>query len=151
MSARRINALPEENWDLGHEITNSGLIPLKAAVSAIIRISAEEYGLTEQDLLGRRRTSQVYDARMIAMMILLEHTPISFEAVAKIFHRDRSAVNYVKRAFFDRITYDKKLQLLYSHIKSLVRCYYEELRAKKEEPPTRQESPSRGCEPNQTT
>ena len=69
-----------------------------AAVAKIKRIVAEEFGVTVQDLEGKRGPQKTGDARHVAMILVREFTGASFPETARAFNRPshRSAMHAVK-------------------------------------------------------
>jgi chromosomal replication initiator protein len=51
------------------------------APGTVLRVVAEYYGLTEEDLLGRSRASKVAEPRQVAMYLLREETDASFPTI----------------------------------------------------------------------
>ena len=65
---------------------------LEDVVSYTIRSVSESFGVSEEELLSRRRTQAVADARAAVIYILVELTPLPLLHIAKEIKRHHSTV-----------------------------------------------------------
>ncbi len=73
-------------------IIDPGNIPLDILINKIISTVAKYYGVEVEDLKSKKKTAAIANARHIAMYIIRELTPKSYNDVGKIFSRDHSTV-----------------------------------------------------------
>jgi chromosomal replication initiator protein len=54
-------------------------------------------GVTELEILSRRRDENLYVARYIAIQLMLDMTDMSQSEIARLLNRDHSTITYVKK------------------------------------------------------
>lgn len=75
-------------------------------VELIVRLVADDYGLSIHRILSRERSETVCHARQIAMVLLREHTRLVYQEIAEAFFRDHGTVIHAVRAVRDRRSTD---------------------------------------------
>lgn len=86
----------------------------------IIDIVCKFYNVKKEDLLARKRTKQIAEARQIAMYLITEFINIPLEAVGNIFGKDHSTVLYAKNKVQDDIKKSKKLDVEINDLKKMI-------------------------------
>ncbi|MBQ0110939.1 MAG: chromosomal replication initiator protein DnaA, partial [Oscillospiraceae bacterium] len=101
------------------EIANDKNIePIK--VDQIISAVSAEYGISESDIISKRKTAPVVFARQVAMYITKELTELSYDKIGKFFDRDHTTVlynvekieHYLKEHRFDKDIVDEIIKTL---------------------------------------
>ena len=91
------------------------------SIDTIIKVIAEEYGLSSTDIKGKKRTKNVILPRQIAMYIAREITEFSTTEIGAEFERDHTTVVYACQKIEESIQadskFDSKIQLLIRNIK----------------------------------
>lgn len=84
--------------------------------SEIIRCAAEQFGVTEKQVLGNRREKNILFARKVAMYLIRTevvafdtHAPISYPAIGKIFNKDHSTVLHACQTMTHLLTYNDEI------------------------------------------
>ena len=67
----------------------------------IIRICAREAGITEKEILGRRRTERIATPRQIAMYLMREKLGLTFTHIGRLMHRCRGDAQFACRKVAD--------------------------------------------------
>lgn len=86
----------------------------------IIEIVCKFYGVKKEDLLARKRTKNIAEARQIAMYLIDEYLNIPLEAVGNIFGKDHSTVIYAKNKVLEDIKKYKKLEVQINDLKQMI-------------------------------
>jgi len=86
----------------------------------IIEIVCKFYGVKKEELLARKRTKAIAEARQIAMYLITEYLSIPLEAVGDIFGKDHSTVIYAKNKVTEDIKKYKKLEIQINDIKQMI-------------------------------
>ena len=66
--------------------------PTEDLVNRIITATAEHYGITEEDILGKSRQKEIKNARNVAMYIIRQLTGLSLSDIGTMMNRDHSTV-----------------------------------------------------------
>ncbi len=77
-----------------------GAEPVNVTLEKIFAAIHNRYGVTKGDLVGKKRTKEIANARHIAVYIIREITEMSYPSIAKIFDKDYATVH----ASFDKIS-----------------------------------------------
>ncbi len=64
----------------------------KVEIPTIIKFVAKEYGVSESDVRGQRRTKMVSEARQVSMWLARQMTDDSYQSIGNYFSRDHSTV-----------------------------------------------------------
>lgn len=67
--------------------------PVNDTVSKIIKITAEHFRVSEDDLIGTKRTRDIRIPRNYAMYIIRKLTPLSLPEIGQIFNRDHATIH----------------------------------------------------------
>lgn len=86
----------------------------------IIDIVCKFYNIKKEEVLARKRTKNVAEARQIAMYLITEYLSIPLEAVGNIFGKDHSTVIYAKNKVQDDIKKSKKLEIQINDLKQMI-------------------------------
>ncbi len=86
----------------------------------IVDIVCKFYGVKKEDLLARKRTKNIAEARQIAMYLITEYLNIPLEAVGNIFGKDHATVIYAKNKIAEDIKKFKKLEVQINDLKQMI-------------------------------
>lgn len=86
----------------------------------IIDIVCKFYNVKKEELLARKRTKNIAEARQIAMYLITEFINIPLEAVGNIFGKDHATVIYAKNKVADDIKASKKLEIQINDLKQMI-------------------------------
>ena len=74
----------------------------------------------KEELLARKRTKAIAEARQIAMYLITEFLNIPLESVGNIFGKDHATVIYAKNKIADDIKKSKKLEVQINDLKQMI-------------------------------
>ena len=86
----------------------------------IIDIVCKFYNIKKDELLARKRTKNIAEARQIAMYLITEFLSIPLEAVGNIFGKNHATVIYAKNKVQDDIKKSKKLEVQINDLKQMI-------------------------------
>lgn len=86
----------------------------------ILEIVCKFYGVKKEDLLARKRTKNIAEARQIAMYLMTEYLNIPLESIGNIFGKDHSTVIYAKNKVAEDIKNSKKLEVQINDLKGMI-------------------------------
>ena len=86
----------------------------------IIDIVCKFFNVKKEELLARKRTKAIAEARQIAMYLITEFLNIPLEAVGNIFGKDHATVIYAKNKVADDIKKSKKLEVQINDLKQMI-------------------------------
>ena len=86
----------------------------------IVEIVCKFYGVKKEELLARKRTKNIAEARQIAMYLITEYINIPLESVGNIFGKDHSTVIYAKNKVAEDIKNSKKLEVQINDLKQMI-------------------------------
>ena len=86
----------------------------------IIDIVCKFYSVKKEELLARKRTKNIAEARQIAMYLITEFLSIPLEAVGNIFGKDHATVIYAKNKIAEDIKKSKKLEIQINDLKQMI-------------------------------
>ena len=86
----------------------------------IIDIVCKFYNVKKEEILARKRTKQIAEARQIAMYLITEFINIPLESVGNIFGKDHATVIYAKNKVQDDIKKSKKLEVQINDLKQMI-------------------------------
>lgn len=86
----------------------------------IIDIVCKFYNVKKEEILARKRTKQIAEARQIAMYLITEFINIPLESVGNIFGKDHATVIYAKNKVQDDIKKSKKLEVEINDLKQMI-------------------------------
>ncbi|GHV12638.1 hypothetical protein FACS1894219_05930 [Clostridia bacterium] len=70
----------------------SGGEPVNLTVEKIISAAGASFGVSPQDIKGRKRTKEIAAARHAAIYVIRKLTPLSLPSIGKLFDRDHTTV-----------------------------------------------------------
>lgn len=86
----------------------------------IIDTVCKFFNVKKEELLARKRTKNIAEARQVAMYLISEMINIPLEAVGNIFGKDHSTVIYAKNKVQDDMAKSKKLEIQINDIRKMV-------------------------------
>lgn len=78
-----------------YETTNR-MMNYASIVPLIFKVVADEFGITTDDLVGRRQQAKYCTARFIAVGIIMEMTNMSLPAVGRRMNRDHTTILHAR-------------------------------------------------------
>lgn len=119
-SASPEHALDEEQIRLIHE--ESFRDEQRVNLPVIVRLVAKEYGVSEQDIRGKRRTKTVSEARQVCMWLARQMTDGTFSSIGSYFDRDHAtaltSINKIDRMSQNDRSFMYKLEHFQKAIKN---------------------------------
>ncbi|MFQ5352517.1 MAG: helix-turn-helix domain-containing protein, partial [Candidatus Binatia bacterium] len=89
----------------------------------IARGVSTHFGLSRQDLIARRRTKKVAEARQVAMYIMRQHTGASFPAIGDFLGgRDHSTVVHACQSVERKRKTDPQFRQLLDTVTRMIGC-----------------------------
>ena len=92
----------------------------KIDATKIIEIVCKFYGLKKEEILSRRRTKNIAEARQVAMYLITEYLNIPLDAIGSIFGKDHSTVIYAKNKIIEDMKSSKKLEVQILDMKQMI-------------------------------
>lgn len=86
----------------------------------IIEIVCKFYGIKKEDILAKKRTKVIAEARQVAMYLISEYINIPLDAIGNIFGKDHSTVIYAKNKILDDMKASKKLEVNINDMKHMI-------------------------------
>ena len=86
----------------------------------IIDIVCKFYNVKKEELLARKRTKTIAEARQIAMYLITEFMSLPLEAVGNIFGKDHATVIYAKNKISDDMKKSKRLEIQINDLKQMI-------------------------------
>ena len=86
----------------------------------IIDIVCKFYNIKKEEVLARKRTKQIAEARQIAMYLITEFINLPLESVGNIFGKDHATVIYAKNKIQDDMKKSKKLEVQINDLKKMI-------------------------------
>lgn len=87
----------------------------------IIDCVCKFYNLKKEELLARKRTKEIAQARQIAMFLMTELLSMPLDAIGSIFGKDHSTVIYARNKISDDIAANKKLGIEINDMKQMLK------------------------------
>ena len=69
-----------------------GAEPVSGTVDKIFSAIYRKYGISKEDILGKKRSKEIADARHISIFLIRELTDMSYPSISKIFEKDHSTI-----------------------------------------------------------
>lgn len=117
-------------------LNSQGIITKSMAVEALKDIKVEDaetvdatkiietvckfYGIKKDEILAKKRTKNVAEARQIAMYLIAEFISMPLEAIGNIFGRDHATVIYAKNKISEEIQENKNLLRDINDLKQMI-------------------------------
>jgi len=89
----------------------SGTEPVSVTIGKIVEKVSTKYGITPEDLKGKKRTKEIVNPRHIAIYIIRKMTDLSLPAIAKIFDRDHTTVMSSLKNIEDEIKVNSLMEI----------------------------------------
>lgn len=86
----------------------------------IIDTVCKFFSVKKEEMLGKRRTKEIAEARQIAMFLITELMNLPLEAVGNIFGKDHATVIYAKNKVLDDMKKSKKLEIQINDLKQMI-------------------------------
>ena len=86
----------------------------------IIDIVCKFYDIKKEDVLARKRTKNIAEARQVAMYLITEYISMPLESVGNIFGKDHATVIYAKNKIVEDMKKSKKLEIQINDIKQMI-------------------------------
>ena len=86
----------------------------------IIEIVCKFYSVKKEEIMSRKRTKNIAEARQIAMYLITEYINLPLEEIGNIFGKDHSTVIYAKNKVADDIKNSKKLEIQINDMKQMI-------------------------------
>ncbi len=87
----------------------------------IIDCVCKFYNLKKEELLARKRTKEIAQARQIAMYLMTELLSMPLDAIGSIFGKDHSTVIYARNKISDDMADNKKLSIEINDMKQMLK------------------------------
>ncbi len=86
----------------------------------IIDTVCKFYGIKKEEMLARKRTKNIAEARQVAMYLITELMNLPLEAVGNIFGKDHATVIYAKNKVLEDMKKSKKLEVQINDLKQMI-------------------------------
>ena len=86
----------------------------------IIEIVCRFYAISKEEILSRKRTKTIAEARQVAMYLISEYINIPQDSVGAIFGKDHSTVIYAKNKITNDMKKSKKLEIQINDMKKMI-------------------------------
>lgn len=86
----------------------------------IIDIVCKFYGVKKEEMLAKKRTKNIAEARQIAMYLITELMNLPLEAIGNIFGKDHATVIYARNKVLEDIKKSKKLEVQINDLKQMI-------------------------------
>lgn len=86
----------------------------------IIDIVCKFFNVKKEELLARKRTKTIAEARQIAMYLITEFMSLPLKAVGEIFGKDHSTVIFAKNKISDDMKKSKRLEIQINDLKQMI-------------------------------
>jgi chromosomal replication initiator protein len=86
----------------------------------IIDTVCKFYNIKKDDILARKRTKNIAEARQVAMYLIADMINIPLESIGNIFGKDHATVIYAKNKVADDMAKSKKLQIQINDIRQMI-------------------------------
>lgn len=86
----------------------------------IIETVCKFYGVKKEEMLAKKRTKNIAEARQIAMYLVTELMNLPLEAVGNIFGKDHATVIYAKNKVIEDMKNSKKLEVQINDLKKMI-------------------------------
>ncbi len=78
------------------------------------------YGIKKEEMLGKRRTKEIAEARQIAMFLITELMSLPLESVGDIFGKNHATVIYAKSKVLEDMKKSKKLEVQINDLNQMI-------------------------------
>ena len=88
----------------------SGAEPVKVTQDKIFNAVARKYGVTVEDIRGKRRTREIAQARHVCIYIMRTVTDLSLPSIGRVFNRDHTTILSSVDTIAEKIREDASLE-----------------------------------------
>ena len=88
----------------------SGAEPVKVTQDKIFNAVARKYGVTVEDIRGKRRTREIAQARHVCIYIMRTVTDLSLPSIGRVFNRDHTTILSSVDTITEKIREDASLE-----------------------------------------
>ena len=115
---------PKVTMDTAREALKNYLIQTEETVDAgnILDVVCKYYNLKKEELLARKRTKEIAEARQIAMFLIAEFINMPLASLGSIFGKDHATVIYAKNKVAEDIKKSPKLAVQINDMKQMIKC-----------------------------
>lgn len=115
---------PRVTMDTAREALKNYLIQTEETVDAgnILDVVCKYYNLKKEELLARKRTKEIAEARQIAMFLIAEFINMPLASIGSIFGKDHATVIYAKNKVAEDIKKSPKLAVQINDMKQMIKC-----------------------------
>lgn len=115
---------PKVTMDTAREALKNYLIQTEETVDAgnILDVVCKYYNLKKEELLARKRTKEIAEARQIAMFLIAEFINMPLASIGSIFGKDHATVIYAKNKVAEDIKKSPKLAVQINDMKQMIKC-----------------------------
>ena len=115
---------PKVTMDTAREALKNYLIQTEETVVAgnILDVVCKYYNLKKEELLARKRTKEIAEARQIAMFLIAEFINMPLASIGSIFGTDHATVIYAKNKVAEDIKKSPKLAVQINDMKQMIKC-----------------------------
>lgn len=115
---------PKVTMDTAREALKNYLIRTEETVDAgnILDVVCKYYNLKKEELLARKRTKEIAEARQIAMFLIAEFINMPLASIGSIFGKDHATVIYAKNKVAEDIKKSPKLAVQINDMKQMIKC-----------------------------
>ena len=83
-----------------------GAEPVSITVDKIFTAVYNKYGITKEDITGKKRNKEIAQARHISIYLIRELTEMSYPNIGKIFDRDHTTILFSYNTIHDKVNLD---------------------------------------------
>lgn len=91
----------------------------------IVGMTAEAYGVSADDIMGRGRKRRVAEARQMAIFLTSGYTILDYEEISAYFGRDRSTLAYSLEKIAGWVESDERTRRNYALITEKIHDFYQ--------------------------
>lgn len=115
---------PRVTMDTAREALKNYLIQTEETIDAgnILDVVCKYYNLKKEELLARKRTKEIAEARQIAMFLIAEFINMPLASIGSIFGKDHATVIYAKNKVAEDIKKSPKLAVQINDMKQMIKC-----------------------------
>jgi len=117
--ASRLAAEIEQDLQLLAPVRRNRHAPEVGLITALV---VAEYAVPIVRLMSRERTDTVAEARMVAMVLLRNHSRLTLQAIGDAFLRDHGTVLHAERAIEARLTTDAQFAQRFARLEASARA-----------------------------
>ena len=94
-----------------------GAEPVSITVDKIFTAVYNKYGITKEDVTGKKRNKEIAQARHISIYLIRELTEMSYPNIGKIFDRDHTTILFSYNTTHDKVNLDPMFSVEMNELK----------------------------------